>query len=193
MSIRFLLIRALLPAIVLTLPGHSITLSAQSIGAGVFAYPSADQSQQQQQKDQFECHNWASGQTGYNPMNAPQPGSQAYAQSSYSSSSSGVFGGGETGEGGVIRDGARGAAGGAMIGAIAGDAGKGAAIGAATGALFGGMKRRARKREQQQWEEQQRQQAQQQQQAMQQQHQQQMNNYRNAYRVCLSARDYQVQ
>ena len=57
MSIRFLSTKALVLAIVFSVLGHPVTLAAQTPGAGVYAYPSAEQSQQQQQKDQFECHN----------------------------------------------------------------------------------------------------------------------------------------
>ena len=90
-----------------------------------YVYPAKNQSPEQQQRDQGECHTWAVNQTGYNP---------AYA--------------GEPTTGGVVRGGARGAATGAVIGAIAGDAGKGAAAGAAGGALIGGMRRRDARRQQ---------------------------------------------
>jgi hypothetical protein len=90
-----------------------------------YVYPANGQSQQQQQKDQGECHSWAVSQSGYNPSSAQQPT-----------------------QGGVVRGGARGAATGAVIGAIAGDAGKGAAAGAAGGALIGGMRRRDAQRQQ---------------------------------------------
>ena len=57
--------------------------------ARVYVYPKQDQSAQQQQKDEGECHSWAVNQTGYNPATATS--SQAT-------------------EGGVVRGGARGAA-----------------------------------------------------------------------------------
>ena len=44
----------------------------------VFAYPKAGQTQQQQMQDRGECHQWAVGQTGYNPS-APQPPAGGYA------------------------------------------------------------------------------------------------------------------
>ena len=75
---------------------------AQGIGAGTFAYPSAGQSQEQTQKDTIECHNWSVAQTGFDPTRnyAPPP--------SYTTApppgSSGYFGSGETGQGGVVRD-----------------------------------------------------------------------------------------
>src|SRR6059036_738318 len=38
-------------------------------GAEVFVYPKQGQGQDQFQKDQFDCHNWAQGQTGVIPRN----------------------------------------------------------------------------------------------------------------------------
>jgi hypothetical protein len=169
---------------------------AAQIGGGVYAYPAADQSVEQQKNDQFFCHNWAVQQTGFDPTMVQ------YAQQSYnyspppsSSSSGGLldFGSGETGEGGVVMDGARGAGLGALGGAIAGNAGKGAAIGALSGALFGGIKRSSRKSEERRWQEQQRYQAQQQQMQAQQQQQQRSGDYRRAYSVCMTSRNYKVQ
>ena len=97
------------------------TAAAQQLGGGIFAYPDAGQSQKQQQKDQMECHQWATGQTGIDPArNRPPQTGQGYS-SSYSSSSGSGFGSREVGEGGMVGDAARGAAFGAMFGAIAGD------------------------------------------------------------------------
>lgn len=33
----------------------------------LFIYPNRDQSERQQRNDRFECHEWAAGQTGYDP------------------------------------------------------------------------------------------------------------------------------
>jgi YmgG-like glycine-zipper protein len=85
-----------------------------------YFYPAKGQTQEQQNRDQGDCHVWAVQQTGVNPYqgsgSAPPP------------------------SGGVIRGAAGGAALGAVGGAIGGNAGKGAAIGAGTGALFGGVR-----------------------------------------------------
>jgi len=173
-------------------PGNVVA----QIGAGVFAYPAAGQSAEQQQNDQFFCHNWAVQQTGFDPTRAPQTSSTNYAYAPPPTSSSGGvmdFGDADVGRGGMVRDGARGAATGALFGAIAGDAGQGAAIGAAAGALFGGIRRSSRKAEEQRWQQQQQYQAQQQQQAMAQQNQQLTANYQRAYSVCMTSRDYKVQ
>ena len=161
------------------------------IGAGTFAYPTAGQSPEQTQQDSLACHNWAVAQTGFDPTRnyAPPP--------SYSTapppSSGGYFGSSETGQGGVFRDAAGGAALGAIGGAIAGDAGEGAAIGAAAGALFGGIRRGHRRAEEDAWARQQQQQQMQQQQAYQQQMSARIEDYRRAYAVCMSSRQYAVQ
>ena len=164
-------------------------------GSGVFAYPAAGQSVEQQQKDQFECHKWSVAQTGFDPARAPQQQNNAYApsQGSYQSGGALDFGDAETGQGGLVRDGARGAALGAIGGAIAGNAGQGAAIGAAAGALFGGIRRSSRRAEEKRWQEQQAQQAQMQQQQQAQRQQQARNDFNRAYAVCMTSKNYKVQ
>jgi predicted lipid-binding transport protein (Tim44 family) len=94
-------------------------LSAATASAQVFVYPQKGQSAEQQQKDQSECQQWATQQSGVNP-NAPAAGPDRGKR-----------------VGGALGGAARGAAGGALIGAIAGDAGKGAAIGATVGGIGG--------------------------------------------------------
>ncbi len=136
-----------------------------------FVYPEAGQSQEQTTKDKYECTQWATGQTGFDPMSTPtatSPPPQAGAP-----------------EGGVVQGAARGALVGVAVGAIAGDAGKGAAIGAASGGLFGGMRRRDQAASQQQAEDQWAQQ-----QAAQ--YQQGRNNFNRAYKACLEGRKYSV-
>jgi hypothetical protein len=132
----------------------------------MYVYPAQDQSPEQQNQDQFECHQWSVQQTGVDPTTQSQAGAP---QSS----------------GGTGANAVRGAVGGATIGviggAIAGDAGKGAAIGAATGALIGGFRRQS----QQKKEEQQRRQYEQQQAAA-------IQAYNNAVATCLRGRGYTV-
>src|SRR5206468_12316525 len=41
-------------------------------GADVFVYPKQGQSRDQFQRDQFDCHNWAQGQTGGKPAQPVQ-------------------------------------------------------------------------------------------------------------------------
>ena len=140
-------------------------LLATTALADMFIYPNKGQSQDQQNKDKFECQSWATQQTGFDPMN---PGSAPPAQ--------------QTQTVGVLGGAGRGAALGAVGGAIAGDAGKGAAIGAATGGLFGGMRRRDENRQQEQvqanYEAQQR---------------ARRSEWDRALKACLSGRGYTVQ
>ena len=146
--------------------------SAAPLAQDVYAYPNKGQSQEQQQKDQFECFTWSKQQSGFDPMavptaNAPAPQDQ--------STGPGLLGGAAVGAG-------AGAIGGAISG---GNAGKGAAIGAGIGGLLGGLRSNSQKsknkKAQHDWE---RQQANQ--------YQQQRNNYNRAYSACMSARDYTI-
>lgn len=121
--------------------------------AQVFAYPSAGQSQEQQSKDRFECHQWAVSQTGFDPTTAapvaaaPPP---AYGYSDQppppppqgqSSTFLGIGNGGALKGTGMVGDAVTGAALGAAGGALGGDAGEGAAIGALATTLFGAVAR----------------------------------------------------
>lgn len=144
--------------------GH---VSAQQL----YVYPSKGQSQEQLDRDRYECHRWAKQQTGYDPT---RPAQTAVAPPPI-----------EPPRGGLFRGAARGAAVGAVGGAIGGDAGKGAAVGAGVGALVGGMRRRSQRRTQ----DNQRQQHQQQQQAAQ---SQGSSEYNRAMAACLNGRGYQV-
>ena len=98
--------------------------AATHVAAQVVIYPAKGQSAQQQSKDKFECQEWATQQTGFDPLNVPSGSTTVYAP-----------------RGQVVRGGTRGAALGAVGGAVAGNAAKGAAAGAAVGATHGAMKR----------------------------------------------------
>lgn len=159
----------------------SVSGAAQPGGA-VFAYPKAGQSQEQQSKDQYECHQWSVQQSGFDPAApAPQP---MLSQQAPPPPSSG---------GGMVRGAGRGAAMGAIGGAIFGDAGKGAAAGAAMGALGGTMRRRDQQQEQAAWQRQQLQLQQQQQQQLAAERAAGEDRYRRAYSACMTGRNYQVQ
>ena len=149
----------------------SLVLVAQGHAQDLMVYPAQDQSQEQQQRDEFECYNWSKQQSGFDPMAAPQATAPPPQQQGRQASPLGGA--------------ARGAAIGAVGGAIGGNAGKGAAIGAATGALFGGMRRNQQRQQQdqaqRQWE---------QEQAAQ--YQYNRNNYNRALAVCLEGRGYTV-
>ena len=105
------------------------------LAQNLIIYPAKGQSQEQMEKDKFDCYSWAKQQTGVDPMVASTAPQQPSA-----------------GKDSTLRGAARGAAVGAGIGAIAGgDAGKGAAVGAA----FGGLRGHRQKREAEQVQQQQ--------------------------------------
>jgi len=151
--------------------------SGQAWSQEPIIYPSKGQSQQQMDRDKYDCYSWAKQQTGFDPMHAQAPAHPPSVQPPPGAST-----------GSVVRGGARGAALGAAIGGIAGGwsgAGKGAAIGGLTGGIFGGMRSRARN--------QQAAQAQQQYAAQQSaQYQQKRDKYKRAYSACLEAKGYVV-
>jgi hypothetical protein len=132
--------------------------------AEIYVYPKPGQSQDAFEKDQYECHNWAKQQTGFDPAAPPQTAAAPPPQ-----------------QGGAVHGAARGAAVGAVGGAIAGDAGKGAAVGAAVGGTSGAMRQNRNNRASAQAS----QQAQSQQQAA-------YGNYEKAYATCLAGRGYSV-
>jgi hypothetical protein len=149
----------------------ALLFASPALAQDLVIYPAKGQSQEQMEKDKFECYTWAKQQTGFDPMQvptatAPPPGQEAL-------------------KGGLVRGAARGALVGVTVGAIAGDAGKGAAIGAASGGLFGGMRRRDQVRQeekaQDQWA---------QNQAAQ--YSQKRNEYNRAYGACLEGKGYTV-
>jgi hypothetical protein len=119
----------------------SVTVISMPVRSqGVYFYPSQGQSQEQQERDRFSCHQWAVQQTGFDPTRAPAASAAQSAPPPPPPSQAPQ-------SGQVVRGAGRGAAVGAVGGAIGGDAGKGAAIGAATGALVGGFRRRDQARQ----------------------------------------------
>jgi len=149
----------------LTIVGTTLglVLLAGAVAAEVFVYPKQGQGQDQFQKDQFECHNWAQSQTGVNPAQPVQVAAPPPQR------------------GGALRGGARGAALGALGGAIGGDAGKGAAIGAGVGAAAGLMRQSNANA-----------QAAQAAQDAQAQQQANLGRYEQAYAACMGGRGYQT-
>lgn len=145
-------------------------LSWTPLGGGAMAqsapiiYPNAGQSLDQQSRDESECRNWATQQTGVYPYQAPP--------TYYGGSSQGAP---------VLGGAARGAALGAVGGAIAGDAGKGAAIGAGVGATAGFLRKNQQRRQQAQVNDQ----------AMAQ-YQADLGRYNQAFAVCMQGRGYAV-
>jgi YMGG-like Gly-zipper len=131
--------------------------------AEIFVYPKPGQSQEAFEKDQFECHNWAKQETGFDPAK-PQTVAAAPPR-----------------RGGAVRGAAGGAAVGAIGGAIGGDAGKGAAIGAGVGAAAGAMRQGSQNRQAAEAARQ----AESEQQAS-------SDRYERAYAACLGGRGYTV-
>ena len=82
-------------------------------------YPAKGQSAQQQKKDEAECAQWATQNTGIDPSKPKQTASAPPAPTTATGTTPGA--------------GARGAARGAVVGGIVGDAGAGAAAGAMAG------------------------------------------------------------
>ncbi len=132
-------------------------------------YPGKGQTPQQQDKDNYECYNWAKQNSGFDPMapiqpTAPPPPAQAA-------------------KGGVGKGAAVGAVGGLAVGSLSGNAGKGAAAGAIAGGLIGGVQR---KQQQNEMAVQQEQYAQQQQVAL----NQKRDGYNRAYTACMEGKGY---
>jgi len=139
-------------------------------------YPAKGQSQDQMEKDKFECYSWAKGQTGFDPMQMPTASSPPPSQQKSSVGGS------------ALKGGVAGGAGGAIIGGIAGGrkgARKGAAIGGLSGGTIGGVRSSRQNRQadqqRQQWEQQQANQ-----------YMQQRNAYNRAHAACLEGRGYTV-
>src|SRR5262245_57556509 len=143
----------------------SAGLLTSAVAQQLYVYPQRGQSLEQQQRDRFDCHQWAVQQTGFDPTRGAPPPPPTAAPTT-----------------GTLRGAGRGAAVGAIGGAIGGNAGKGAAIGAATGAVFGTMRRNNQIREEQS-----------QQAAYSAAVGQESANYNRALAACLSGRGYTVQ
>ncbi len=186
--------------------------------AQVFAYPNAGQSQEQQSRDRYECHQWSVSQTGFDPTVAPPMPSAPPPAPNYGyadqppppppqQQSGGFLGLGNGGMfkgGGMLGDAATGAALGAAGGALAGDAGEGAAIGALASTVFGAVSRSSSGNQTQQTQQDYYQQQQYQQQQYQQQQMAAQNDqayqdrmrrtteYNQAFGACMKARQYTV-
>jgi hypothetical protein len=137
-------------------------------------YPAQGQSEDQIEKDKYQCYSWAKGQTGFDPMKIPTATSAAPAKEKE------VWGSGKS----AVAGGATGAA----VGGLAkGKKGlvRGGLIGAGAGALIGGVRSSNQRKEEEQkrknWE------------------QKEANNYmraRNEYNrafgACMEGRGYSV-
>jgi hypothetical protein len=163
---KWILIILLIPAL----------FAGNAIAQEFIVFPAQGQSEEQMEKDKFECYSWAKGQTGFDPMQMPTVSEPPPPKSDRSVA------------GTAAKGGATGAALGGVIGGIAdGSSGarRGLAIGALSGGALGGMRssRQNRQAEQQrkQWEQQQVNQ-----------YMQQRNTYNRAYSACLEGKGYTV-
>jgi outer membrane lipoprotein SlyB len=149
-----------------------LTLAVSStLASDLIIYPKKGQNKQQQEKDKYDCYQWARKETGFDPL-APATASTPppVKEKTKASAGRGAVGGGLVGLG---------------VGAIAGAPGKGAAIGAAGGALIGGVRRKKHNEQQDQKEQEW---AQQEASGR----QQKQNYYNRAFSACMEARDYTV-
>ena len=131
---------------------------------GLFIFPNEGQSQDQQDKDEFQCIRAATDRTGFNPMAAPGA-TRARPET----------------QGGAVRGAAGGALLGTAVGALTGNTRRGALAGAAGGGLLGGMRREDSRRQQDQWADEQA--------AIQQADRAQ---WERAFSACMQARGYTV-
>jgi hypothetical protein len=177
----------------ITLGGSASAQTAvPSTPAKPFIYPSKGQSAQQEQKDQNECYEWASQQTGFDPAQELEEQQAAAARARQQSQQAQQMAAQqvESTQGQGVGGAVGGAAGGALIGAIAGNAGKGAAIGSAVGLLAGWHRRREEEiaAQNQQLQTQQQIAAQSAQQLAV--SQQKLANYNLAFKTCMQGRGY---
>jgi Glycine-zipper domain len=96
----------------------------------IFICPTKGKNRQRQDKDRYECHNWALNNTGFDPRRLQNIPSNTVSDNRY-----------EPSQPHVLKGAARGAAPGAVDGAITDNAGKGAGAEAAMGGLAGGFRR----------------------------------------------------
>ena len=138
-----------------------------AMASDLYVYPAKGQSADQQDKDKYECYQWAKRDTGFDPMSTPTTSTPAPTTQQRS--------------GGV----ARGALGGAAIGGIIGGSSSDAGTGALVGGLLGGVRQRSQnvsaQQERQQWEQQEASR-----------YANNRNNYNRAYAACLEGRGYTV-
>ncbi len=104
-----------------------VLLAAGLSQAEPIVYPAKGQSQEQQNRDQGECHQWAVQQTGVDPAQLIEQVNTGEVYQRHHS---------------LLGGAARGAVTGLLIGAISGNEGRGAAIGATTGALSSSIQER---------------------------------------------------
>jgi hypothetical protein len=152
-------------------------ITGTAVAQDFMIYPAKGQSQDQLEKDKFECYSWAKGQTGFDPMEMPKATAPPPTKQATSSTA-----------GGVVKGGVGGGLLGAGVGAIAGGkkgAKKGALIGGLSGGTIGGVRSSSQQKQdrkaQKQWEKQQTNQ-----------YMQKRDTYNRAYSACLEGKGYTV-
>ena len=122
------------------------SLAAPARAQDPIVYPAQGQSEDQIEKDKYQCYSWAKGQTGFDPMKIPTVASEPPAKEKE------VWGSGKS----AVAGGATGAA----VGGLAkGKKGlvRGGLIGAGAGALIGGVRSSNQRKEEEQkrknWEQ----------------------------------------
>lgn len=149
-----------------------VFLADGAVAQDLYVYPNQGQSEEQQQKDKYQCYDWAKQQSGFDPMKTPTATAPPPKEQS---TGPGALGGAAVGAG-------AGALGGAIL---SGKPGTGAAVGAVTGGVLGGLKSsRTNKQNKQARADWERQQAAQ--------YQQGRNNYNRAFSACMSGRGYTI-
>lgn len=179
--------RRILPCVTAALCAFAGQAGAQTAGAPVSSspmiYPAKGQSARQQDRDKYECHDWARAQTGYDPTQASPPAPTNAINTASAPSRSN-----QTQEqlGGMVK----GAMSGAAIGELTNhDAGRGAAVGALGGAVLQRVKQQqAAQQQQQQRQAAQQQDAQRQAAAR----NEQRATYERALSACMEGRGYTV-
>jgi hypothetical protein len=150
-----------------TIDTASMTYNQISSALKLYVFPSKNQSNDQQKKDEYECYKWSIQQSGIDPLNLPEIKAAPV----------------QTGpDGKVVGSAAKGAIVGAAIGSISGDAGDGAAVGAIAGGAGGIRQKRATQARQ---EEQAKMDVQQQKQAM-------ADSFKKAFSACIEGKGYTI-
>jgi hypothetical protein len=65
------------------LAGQVGAQAPSSAGTDVMAYPKNGQTDEQQKKDKYECHHWATTQSGFDPTQGAAPGASANKRNDY--------------------------------------------------------------------------------------------------------------
>jgi outer membrane lipoprotein SlyB len=145
-------------------------VAGPALAQELIIFPAQGQSNEQMEKDKYDCYQWAKKETGFDPMEIPKATAPPPEQTAKG--------------GGAVKGAAVGAGAGALI-KSGGSRSKGAAYGALAGGVLGGARTQSQRRNdekaRQKWE---------QEQAAN--YQQKRNTYNRAYAACLEGKGYTV-